>query len=306
MAAAGVYTGSGSNGDLNTKEAAFADLYALVTSTIAYGSPSQVPASWSTGVSIESMLPHLQCSLSLNAVLKLCDIESVRTSDRPGIPGFQIQLYVHRVIFPVADMNNVGHYFAPGHYLHVMEDFHERWRLRLLAGGNDMSRLVMTPSGAVRLPEDGPPTVEAPAPSPSLRTRARARSRSRNNHRAAQAAARSKAAPLEAPGAAEIGGADTFEPIKGEVVQIRVPGRYDEYENVLKLFRDDPRAYWITADRAAALATMAHTLGISGTEPLVDNLEHIDTCIADLGAADIAYTAVSSCFLKVTSVTNMP
>ena len=75
MAAAGLYTGSGPNGDLTAKEAAFADLYALVTSTTAYGSPSQVPASWSTGVSIESMLPHLQCSLSVVAVLKLCDIE---------------------------------------------------------------------------------------------------------------------------------------------------------------------------------------------------------------------------------------
>ena len=164
---------------------------------------------------------------------------------------------MQRVIFPVADMNNVGHYFAPGHYLHVMEDFQERWRLRMLAGGNDMSRLIMTPSGAVRLQEDGPDHVVAPAPSASLRPRTRARSRSRNIHRAAQAAARSKAAPPEAPGAAEIGGAETFEPIKGEVVQIRVPGRFEEYENVLTLFCEDPRAFWITADRAAAVPPFA-------------------------------------------------
>ena len=90
--------------------------------------PSQVPASWDTGVCIEYMLYHRQSSLTLAQAMEAMTVDTVRAPSMKGAPGLYLKLYAYHVSFPVADPNKYGHSFAPGHYVHVTKEFIETWR----------------------------------------------------------------------------------------------------------------------------------------------------------------------------------
>ena len=249
-------------------EEAFADIHAMVVQTTTYSTPSQVPASWEVGVSLEAILSHLERPYSMAQAIERCAARTVRAAPTTrGAPGRPTRIHTMNVNFPVADPGCPGHYFAPGHYVHVDALFVETWN-RLILSDGELTRLTITPSGAARSPTDGPPDQRSAARTPGA-TRHRSpsnkmpigRNRSPSNKMPSGAARHRspsnkmptgsrdikrrsgtphpsvalagqgifRTAPPAGPVITSIGTAHSFAPIKGEYIWVRVPGRDGEY-----------------------------------------------------------------------------
>ena len=168
-AAQSAYVGTGVNGTLTPMETAFADIHAMVVQATTYSNPPQVPASWDTGVSLEAIFTHLQVPYTMAQAVQCCGVLTVRAPPmKRGVPGRPLRLHIKKIIFPVADPGCPGHFFAPGHYVHVEALFLETWSQRIIRGGNELTRLAITPSGAIRSQTDGPPELRPAASTVSL------------------------------------------------------------------------------------------------------------------------------------------
>ena len=132
---------------MTPQEVAFVDLHNMVTNAVTYQNPPQLPASWDTGVSLELMMIHLGAPMTIHDALALTALDTVRTIPaHPSETVRQPRLFVAQIDFPIYDPSSEGHYFLPGHYIHVYSGHALFWSQLSQNQGHQLTRMAITPS----------------------------------------------------------------------------------------------------------------------------------------------------------------